>query len=78
MDEACACEKPALTLRELEAQITELAGHLNAANFRWLSLIAEFDRREGWAQDCVAPSDQREGAATQNGAARLLQPGVRR
>ncbi len=44
MDEVCLCEKPALTLRELEAQITELAGHLNAANYRWLSLIAEFDR----------------------------------
>jgi hypothetical protein len=49
MDEACGCEKPVLTLRELEAQITELAGHLNAANFRWLSLIAEFDRRHGWS-----------------------------
>jgi hypothetical protein len=49
MDEACGCEKPVLTLRELEAQITELAGHLNAANFRWLSLVAEFDRRHGWS-----------------------------
>jgi hypothetical protein len=39
-----------LTLRELEAQITELAGHLNAANYRWLSLIAEFDRRHGCAR----------------------------
>ena len=38
-----------LSLSELEAQITELAGHLNAANHRWLLLIAEFDRREGWA-----------------------------
>jgi Domain of unknown function (DUF222)/HNH endonuclease len=47
MDKTCA--RPALTLRELEAQITELAGHLNAANFRWLSLIAEFDRRNGWS-----------------------------
>jgi hypothetical protein len=37
------------SLRELEAQITELAGHLNAAHYRWLSLIAEFDRREGWS-----------------------------
>ncbi len=36
-------------LAELEAQITELAGHLNAASHRWLMLIAEFDRREGWA-----------------------------
>jgi Domain of unknown function (DUF222) len=37
------------SLRELEAQITELAGHLNAAHYRWLSLIAEFDRRHGWS-----------------------------
>ena len=36
-------------LPELEAQITELAGHLNAANHRLLALIAEFDRRLGWA-----------------------------
>jgi hypothetical protein len=40
---------PVISLEELEAQITELAGHLNAANYRWLSLIAEFDRRKGWA-----------------------------
>jgi hypothetical protein len=25
-----------------------LAGHLNAANYRFLKLIAEFDRRNGW------------------------------
>src|SRR6202020_1328501 len=37
------------SLAELEAQITELAGQLNAANYRWLTLIAEFDRRNGWA-----------------------------
>jgi hypothetical protein len=37
-----------LPIRELEAQITELAGHLNAAKYRWLTLIAEFDRRAGW------------------------------
>jgi hypothetical protein len=49
VDEACLCEKPALTLDELRTQITELAGHLNAANYRWLSLIAEFDRRHGWS-----------------------------
>ena len=40
---------------ELESQITELAGHLNAASYRWLVLIAEFDRREGWA-DGSTPS----------------------
>ncbi len=37
-----------ISLEELEAQITELAGQLNAANYRWLTLIAEFDRRNGW------------------------------
>jgi Domain of unknown function (DUF222)/HNH endonuclease len=36
-------------LAELEAQITELAGQLNAAQYRWLMLIAEFDRLEGWS-----------------------------
>jgi len=36
------------SLRELEAQITALAGQLNAAQYRWLSLIAEYDRRRGW------------------------------
>jgi hypothetical protein len=38
-----------ISLRDLEAQITELAGQLNAANYRWLTLIAEFDRRNGWS-----------------------------
>ncbi len=44
-------EKPlsGCSLAELEAQITELAGQLNAANYRWLTLIGEFDRRQGWA-----------------------------
>jgi hypothetical protein len=45
--------KPTLCLAELEAQITELAGHLNAANYRWLRLIAEFDRRHGWADGAL-------------------------
>ena len=39
---------PELSLPELADRITELAGHLNAANHRWLVLIAEFDRRQGW------------------------------
>ena len=38
-----------LSCEDLEAQITELAGQLNAATYRWLALIAEFDRRQGWA-----------------------------
>ena len=32
-------------LEDLGHQIIELAGHLNAANYRFLSLIAEWDRR---------------------------------
>jgi hypothetical protein len=31
-----------------------MAGHLNAANYRWLTLIAEFDRRRGWAGAKIA------------------------
>jgi len=40
---------------DLESQIGELAGHLNAAQYRWLTLIAEFDRRGAWA-GCYARS----------------------
>ncbi|MGI9121059.1 MAG: DUF222 domain-containing protein [Acidimicrobiales bacterium] len=38
----------AVPTERLEAEITELAAHLNAAECRWLLLVAEFDRREGW------------------------------
>ena len=48
MDGAFTATETGLPIRELEARITELAGHLNAANHRWLRLIAEFDRRQGW------------------------------
>ena len=33
----------------LAREITRLCGHINAANYRLLCLIAEFDRTEGWA-----------------------------
>ena len=33
---------------ELANKITELSGQLTAATHRWLELIAEFDRRQGW------------------------------
>jgi len=39
----------ASSLDELEREITELASHIHAATCRWLGLVAEFDRREGWA-----------------------------
>jgi hypothetical protein len=35
-------------IERLEAEICELAGHIWAATCRWLVLLAEFDRREGW------------------------------
>ena len=41
-------------LEDLEAQITELWGNINAATAHFLFLLAEFDRREGWAQHGVA------------------------
>ena len=37
------------SIDELAAEICTLAGHINAANHRWLMLIAEFDRRNGWS-----------------------------
>ena len=40
---------PASDLRQLEDQITELAAHIHAANYRLLTLIHEFDAAEGWA-----------------------------
>ena len=48
-DASTAPADASISLAELEAQITELAGHLNAANYRWLTLIGQFDRRNGWA-----------------------------
>jgi hypothetical protein len=41
---------PGMPLAALEREITELAAHINAATCRWLALVAEFDRREGWAE----------------------------
>jgi hypothetical protein len=34
-------------LEALESELTNLAGHLNAGNYRFLMLLAEFDRRGG-------------------------------
>ncbi|HWL66564.1 MAG TPA: DUF222 domain-containing protein, partial [Actinomycetota bacterium] len=35
-------------LERLEHEISTLAAHIYAATCRWLRMIAEFDRREGW------------------------------
>jgi hypothetical protein len=40
-------------IRRLATEITELAGHLNAANYRFLKLIADFDREEGWVDNAT-------------------------
>ncbi|HEU4980940.1 MAG TPA: DUF222 domain-containing protein [Solirubrobacterales bacterium] len=37
-----------LPTERLEHEITKLAAHINAGSCRWLELVAEFDRREGW------------------------------
>ncbi len=49
MTSALSLAESGLSRTELAAQITELAGHLNAGNHRLLTLIAEFDRRQGWS-----------------------------
>ena len=45
------------SIDELASEICTLAGHINAANHRWLTLIAEFDQRSGWndggSQSCA-------------------------
>lgn len=38
-----------LDCEHLAHEITRLSGHINAANYRLLSLIAEFDQRSGWS-----------------------------
>ena len=35
-------------IQYLEDQITELAAHINAATFRFLELIREYDECKGW------------------------------
>jgi hypothetical protein len=49
MEDESTAISASISLEDLEAQITQLAGQLNAANYRWLTLIAEFDRRNGWS-----------------------------
>jgi hypothetical protein len=45
-----------LSKAELIARITGLAGQLNAANYHWLVLIAEFDRRHAWSDGGLTKS----------------------
>jgi hypothetical protein len=45
-------------LDRLEAQITDLWGHLNAATYRFLVLVAEFDRSEAYARHGLVSTAQ--------------------
>ncbi|HXV92864.1 MAG TPA: DUF222 domain-containing protein, partial [Pseudonocardia sp.] len=46
---ATATTAAALPTAELESELLGLAGHIAAAQCRFLVLLAEYDRREGWA-----------------------------
>jgi hypothetical protein len=39
-----------LPLERLEHELTQFASRLNAGTCRWLELVAEFDRRQGWSE----------------------------
>jgi hypothetical protein len=39
-----------LSLDELADRLCKLSAHIAAAHYRWLRLLADFDRRQGWAQ----------------------------
>jgi hypothetical protein len=43
-------ELESMPVERLEEEIGELAAHIHAATCRWLLLVAEFDRREGWLE----------------------------
>jgi hypothetical protein len=45
-------------LQRLEAELFELWGHLSAANYRFLELVAEFDRKKGYERHGVASCAQ--------------------
>jgi hypothetical protein len=44
-----ASELGTMPVERLEREITRQAADINAATCRWLLLVGEFDRREGWA-----------------------------
>src|SRR5947208_12014070 len=44
-------EPPALDTAELAFELVDLNTRLTVLTARWLALLAEFDRREGWRGD---------------------------
>jgi hypothetical protein len=66
-------ERTAPPTERLEDELTKLAAEINAGTCKWLELVAEFDRRDGWGQPglrscadwlswrcAVSPSEARE------------------
>jgi hypothetical protein len=45
--------RQAMPLHDLESELLGLAGHIAAAEARFLQLLAEFDHRNGWAGDGI-------------------------
>jgi hypothetical protein len=45
---------PGPELDRLENEILTLCGHINAAEYRFLKLLADYDRAEGWSRHGVA------------------------
>ena len=45
-----------LSNQELENNLTQLAAHINAATYRFLMLIGEFDRRNAWGGEGIKSS----------------------
>src|ERR1044071_8969490 len=50
--DAARADRPR-TIERLANQITEFTGHVNAAMYHWLVMIAEFDRLQGWADNAT-------------------------
>lgn len=48
LDPVVVVDPAGLPNERLEAEICELAGHMWAAECRWLLMVGEFDRREAW------------------------------
>ena len=53
--DAAEADLSAVPTERLEAELMSLAGHLAAAECQFLLRVAEFDRREGWADwECLS------------------------
>ena len=53
MEDDIARANRARSIEQLAIKITEFAGHMNAATYHWLTMIAEFDRLKGWPDNAT-------------------------